>query len=215
MIWRNLSSIMMICGTCKCQVPDNSNYCTRCGAKIGRGLPSPYFSVPARLDFHDEQAIANLTKTLNLKLARTGNKTEIIGALTSAERNGADISQLVKIYRNFINISEKDAETCMITWVGQAYNKTAWQRAMAYAPYKEWIGTPGSQRTRDSHLKMNGVIIQVDEYFVVPGFADRYTHEYVPEALMMFPGDESQDPHQSQICRCRCTLVPGFRKKGK
>lgn len=215
MIGINPLSIMMICGKCKCQIPDNSNFCTRCGAKVDKEALIPNLSIGVRFDLPDEQAITNLIEILNLKLARAGNKTEIISALTTAERKGAGIPQLVSVYRNFVDISERDAETLMRTWSGQAHNKAAWQRAKEYAPYKEWIGTPGSPRTRESHLKMNGVIIPVDEYFIVPGFVDRYTHEKVPEALMMYPGDVSQGPHQSQICRCRCALAPRFLRKGK
>lgn len=210
----NPFSIMMTCGKCHCQIPDKSNYCPRCGAKVDSGQPIPDFSVSVRFDLPNEQAITNLIEILSLELARVENKFAIIGALVAAERKGVGITQMVNVYRNFVDISERDAETCMRTWSGRAYNKAAWQRARAYAPYKEWVSAPGS-RTRDSHLKMNGVIIPVDELFVVPGFIDRYTHEKIPEALMMYPGDISQGPHRSQICRCRCALAPTFRRSGK
>jgi len=151
-----------------------------------------------------------LWRFLNRKLAGVENKNQVITALVAAERKGLGIVHFVKIFRNFIEVSERDAKTYMRTWSGQAHNKSAWQRIREYAPYKEWISTPNSDRTRPSHLAMIGAIVPVDEYFVVPGFIDRFTKEKVPEALMMFPGDESQNPHVSQVCRCRCAVGPRF-----
>jgi Phage Mu protein F like protein. len=203
---------MVVCNSCMKKTPDNSIYCIHCGAKIIRTLPDPKFSVSIHYKV-DERAVSNFVEILNDNLAKVENKNQVIAALEAAERKGSEIAQLVKIFRSFVEVSEHDAETCMRTWSGQAHNKTAWQRTREYAPYKEWLPAPNSDRTRPSHGAMNGVIIPVDEYFVVPGFIDRFTKETIPEALMMYPGDVSRNPHKSQVCRCRCTLAPRFTNK--
>lgn len=204
---------MINCISCRKNIPDNSIFCPYCGAKVITINPDLKFSVEIDFNKADEQAIANLVEILNIKLTGLENKTQIIAALVAEEQKGSGYVPLVKIFRSFVDVSEQDAETYMRTWFGQAYNKASWQRAREYAPYKEWLPALRSDRTRPSHLAMEGVIIPVEEYFVVPGFIDRYTHEKVPEALMMYPGDESQNPHKSQVCRCRCALAPRFMKK--
>jgi len=206
---------MVVCTRCRKKLPDNYHFCIYCGAKISPQVPVPEFSVHVRFDKPDEHAIANFVEILNRKLAGIENRKQVVAALAAAEMKGSGIAPLVKIYRSFTGVSERDAETCMRSWCGQAYNKSAWQRAKECAPYKEWVGTPHSDRTRPSHLAMNGVIIPVDDYFVVPGFTDRFTGERIPEVLMLYPGDESQEPHISQVCRCRCVLVPCFVSKKK
>ena len=53
-------------------------------------------------------------------------------------------------------------------------------------------------RTRDSHLMMDGVVVPMDEKFDVPG------SESTPEAWMEYPGDASAPA--GQVCNCRCTM---------
>ena len=213
------SLFMINCLSCRKDIPDNSNFCPYCGTKVIKINPDLKFSVGIDFNKPNEEGIKNFVEILNIKLAGVENKTQVIAALVERFRFG--IVPLVKTFRNFVEVSEHDAETYMRTWFGQAYNKAAWQRAREYAPYKSWVsGCPqykdrNDGRSRDSHLKMNGVIIPVDEYFVVPGFVDRFTKEKIPEALMMYPGDESQGPHLSQICRCRCAVGPRFLNKRK
>lgn len=205
---------MVVCNSCQKNNPDTSIFCVYCGAKIINTVSDiPIPSIEIRFDKADEQAISNFIEILNKKLAGVENKNQVIAALEAAERKGSGIVQFVKIFRGFVEMSEHDAETCMRTWSTQAHNKASWQRAKEYAPYKEWISTPNSDRTRPSHLAMIGAIVPVDEYFVVPGFIDRFTKEKIPEALMMYPGDESQNPHISQVCRCRCAIGPRFMNK--
>ena len=58
---------------------------------------------------------------------------------------------------------------------------------------KEWLSTKDS-KTRDSHLHVDGQIVEMDEKFNVGGTSLKY------------PGDPNGDP--SEIINCRCTIIP-------
>ena len=65
---------------------------------------------------------------------------------------------------------------------------------------KEWIATR-DDRTRDSHLVMDGVVIPLEDKFEVP------ETEQTAGGWLDYPGDPSADP--SEVCNCRCTIA-GF-----
>ena len=65
---------------------------------------------------------------------------------------------------------------------------------------KEWIATR-DDRTRDSHLVMDGVVIPLEDKFEVP------ETEQTAGGWLEYPGDPSADP--SEVCNCRCTIA-GF-----
>lgn len=68
---------------------------------------------------------------------------------------------------------------------------------------KQWLATHDS-RTRDEHIELDGVEVDVDEYFE-NGLGK-----------IMYPGDPSADP--ANVYNCRCTLVTrvvGFKRNGK
>ena len=64
---------------------------------------------------------------------------------------------------------------------------------------KEWIATL-DDRTRDSHLLMDGVVVPMTEKFEVPATSTS------DGAWMEYPGDPSADA--SEVCNCRCTVAP-------
>lgn len=64
---------------------------------------------------------------------------------------------------------------------------------------KEWISVQ-DDRTRDSHLLMDGVVIPINEKFEVPATSQ------TAGGWLEYPGDPTADP--SEICNCRCTEAP-------
>lgn len=64
---------------------------------------------------------------------------------------------------------------------------------------KEWISTL-DDRTRDSHLLMDGVVVPITEKFEVPATSQS------DGAWMDYPGDASAPA--SETCNCRCTMAP-------
>lgn len=63
---------------------------------------------------------------------------------------------------------------------------------------KEWISVQ-DDRTRDSHLLMDGVVIPITDKFEVPA-----TSQTVG-GWLEYPGDPTADP--SEVCNCRCTIA--------
>ena len=64
---------------------------------------------------------------------------------------------------------------------------------------KEWVATL-DDRTRDSHLLMDGVVVPITEKFEVPATSQS------EGAWMDYPGDASAPA--SETCNCRCTMAP-------
>ena len=58
---------------------------------------------------------------------------------------------------------------------------------------KQWLSMRDS-RVRDSHRKIDGTIVPIDDYFDVNG------------SLMRYPMDMSMDPKLEEVVGCRCTL---------
>lgn len=64
---------------------------------------------------------------------------------------------------------------------------------------KEWISVQ-DDRTRDSHLVMDGVVIPITDKFEVPAT------EYTEGAFMDYAGDATAPV--GQVANCRCTIAP-------
>ena len=64
---------------------------------------------------------------------------------------------------------------------------------------KEWISVQ-DDRTRDSHLLMDGVVIPITDKFEVPATSQ------TDGAWMEYPGDPTAPA--SEVCNCRCTIAP-------
>ena len=64
---------------------------------------------------------------------------------------------------------------------------------------KEWLSVQ-DDRTRDSHLLMDGVVIPIEDKFEVPATSQS------EGALMDYPGDASAPA--SEVVNCRCTTAP-------
>ena len=64
---------------------------------------------------------------------------------------------------------------------------------------KEWISVQ-DDRTRDSHLIMDGVVVPIGEKFEVPATSQS------EGAWMEYPGDPTAPA--GEVCNCRCTTAP-------
>lgn len=68
---------------------------------------------------------------------------------------------------------------------------------------KEWIATTDA-RTREAHLELDGVQVDIDQPFVNS------------IGRIMYPGDPNADPANTYNCRCSIgTRIVGFKKTGK
>ena len=163
----------------------------------------------------DERAIANLSAVSLSDLSgfTAEMSKKIVRDIVEADKQGAGITKFTEIIQNHYNgIGAVRAEAIARTTTTQAYNGAAWSRTKDYAPFKEWLPTLNSDRTRPSHLAMKGVIIPVDDAFDVPAFmASKNTR--VEGCKMMFPGDSSLGAPAGQIIQCRCALAPRFLRK--
>ena len=65
--------------------------------------------------------------------------------------------------------------------------------------YKEWLSVQ-DERTRDSHLIMDGVVVPVTDKFEVPATDNS------DAAFMEYPGDPTAPV--GQVANCRCTIAP-------
>lgn len=74
------------------------------------------------------------------------------------------------------------------------FNITDYNKAkQAGYKYKEWI-TMRDPFVRDTHMRIDGKIIPIDDLFLVG------------ESLMRFPRDTSLGAHPKEIIRCRCVM---------
>ena len=166
---------------------------------------------------YDQQAVDNLAAVSlsDLHGFTAEMSKKIVRDIVEADKKGAGITKFTDIIQEHYNgIGAARAEAIARTVSTQAYNGAAWSRTKEYAPYKEWLPTLHSDRTRPSHLAMKGVIIPVDDAFKVPAFmASKNTR--VESCEMMYPGDSSLGAPAGQIIQCRCALGPRFSTKSR
>jgi uncharacterized protein with gpF-like domain len=163
----------------------------------------------------DEKAIANLSAVSLSDLSgfTADMNKRIIRDIVEADKKGAGITKFSEIIQeHYAGVGLSRAETIARTVTTQAYNEASWSRTRDYAPYKGWIPTMHSDRTRPSHLAMKGVVVDVDQPFEVPAFMAS-KNVRVEACQMMFPGDSSLGAPAGQIIQCRCAVGPRFLKK--
>ena len=134
-------------------------------------------------------------KEVNGKKDKAWNRKKIAGAVLQAVIQGESIPNLAR------RIAEKTAETNMTAMI--RYARTAMTSAqnagrmemlhqadgMGIKAKKVWLATL-DHRTRDTHAKLDGTAVGIDEKF--------------PNGLM-FPGDPNGPP--GECYNCRCTLI--------
>lgn len=137
-------------------------------------------------------------KEINGKKEDAWNRKEIANAVSQGIIQG---ESLPKIAQRIAHDTASQNGSAMMRYARTAM--TAAQNAgrmhtlhraqdMGIKCKKKWLATLDS-RTRDSHAKLDGQTVDIDEPFIVDG------------KEIMFPGDPDADP--SLVYNCRCTLV--------
>lgn len=119
-------------------------------------------------------------------------------ALDEGIKNGESISDIAKRIDNIYSFSEdfrskRIAQTEIIGATNQGQLKAYDE---AGVKQKKWL-TAGDERVRDSHLAMNGQVVDLHQSFT-SGLG----------AKMQYPGDRSSGVDASEIVNCRCTVIP-------
>lgn len=111
---------------------------------------------------------------------------------------GAGIEKVTKeLYRRYLATIEKwqcrrIAQTEAMIGMAQAANDAAKTLSIHFT--KEWC-ISGLGNTRASHELMDGVVVDEDEPFSLPG------------GMMMFPHDTQFNPDAGEIINCACTCI--------
>ena len=161
----------------------------------------------------DMKAIDELSKLslADLKGINADLGRKVLRVIVEDDKKGLGITRIAKdINEQFNKIGLPRAETIARTSINQSYNRAAWERILKYAPFKMWIATVPSERTRDSHRRMHHVIVPADEPFEVPSFKASPKGKTIPGCKMNYPGDVSFGPDLAQIISCRCSIGPKF-----
>jgi len=139
-----------------------------------------------------------LARTVHMKTIAENAQQACRESLLEGLANGETVEQLTDRVREWaLEGKEKHAETVARTEAGSAMNGATFEAFdMAGASAKQWL-TCGDDRVRDTHAEMEGVVVGIDEEFVLPS-----------GDTCMYPGDDSLPPEE--VCNCRCTLLPVF-----
>lgn len=125
--------------------------------------------------------------------------------LSAAIVDGLSLAEKIKVLQNasddlFNEMSKARAELIARTESCTTINAGSTELYKSEGiEQKEWIATL-DDRTRDSHLLMDGVVIPINDKFEVPATSQS------EGAMMMYPGDASAPASQS--CNCRCVVAP-------
>ena len=115
-----------------------------------------------------------------------------------AEDLSAGVEKVTKeLYKRYLATLERwqcrrIAQTEAMIGMGQAANDAAKTLSIHFT--KEWC-ISGLGNTRASHELMDGVTVDEDEPFVLPG------------GMMMFPHDTSMNPDAGEIINCACACI--------
>lgn len=143
-----------------------------------------------------------------LELCRDMNNTtkkKLRKALSESIERGEDLRKQVKALLEVADDSfaeDKKARATLIARTESCSTMNAGAMELYKAEginYKEWISVQ-DDRTRDSHLLMDGTVIPVTDKFEVPATSQ------TEGAWMDYAGDPSAPA--GQVCNCRCTVAP-------
>ena len=143
-----------------------------------------------------------------LELCRDMNNTtkkKLRKALSESIERGEDLRKQVKALIAVADESfaeDKKARATLIARTESCSTMNAGAMELYKAEginYKEWISVQ-DDRTRDSHLLMDGTVIPVTDKFEVPATSQ------TEGAWMDYAGDPSAPA--GQVCNCRCTVAP-------
>ena len=143
-----------------------------------------------------------------LELCRDMNNTtkkKLRKALSESIERGEDLRKQVKALIAVADDSfaeDKKARATLIARTESCSTMNAGAMELYKAEginYKEWISVQ-DDRTRDSHLLMDGTVVPVTDKFEVPATSQS------EGAWMDYAGDPSAPA--GQVCNCRCTVAP-------
>ena len=143
-----------------------------------------------------------------LELCRDMNNTtkkKLRKALSESIERGEDLRKQVKALVAVADDSfaeDKKARATLIARTESCSTMNAGAMELYKAEginYKEWISVQ-DDRTRDSHLIMDGTVIPITDKFEVPAM------DNVDGAFMDYAGDPSAPV--GQVANCRCTVAP-------
>ena len=143
-----------------------------------------------------------------LELCRDMNNTtkkKLRKALSESIERGEDLRKQVKALLEVADDSfaeDKKARATLIARTESCSTMNAGAMELYKAEginYKEWISVQ-DDRTRDSHLLMDGTVVPVTDKFEVPATSQ------TEGAWMDYAGDPSAPA--GQVCNCRCTVAP-------
>ena len=143
-----------------------------------------------------------------LELCRDMNNTtkkKLRKALSESIERGEDLRKQVKALLAVADDSfaeDKKARATLIARTESCSTMNAGAMELYKAEginYKEWISVQ-DDRTRDSHLLMDGTVVPVTDKFEVPATSQ------TEGAWMDYAGDPSAPA--GQVCNCRCTVAP-------
>ena len=129
------------------------------------------------------------------------NERKIKSALLQSILKGESNPKLAKRLQEAVGMNKTSAIRNARTMMTASHNmgkQTFAEEAveMGIKVKKMWIAT-NDDRTRDSHAEMDGVVVDVNEPFIL-------TNMDGSQCELMFPADPDGDPEQ--IYNCRCTM---------
>lgn len=129
------------------------------------------------------------------------NERKIKSALLQSILKGESNPKLAKRLREAVGMNKTSAIRNARTMMTASHNmgkQTFAEEAveMGIKVKKMWIAT-NDDRTRDSHAEMDGVVVEVNEPFIL-------TNMDGSQCELMYPADPDGDPEQ--IYNCRCTM---------
>lgn len=166
-----------------------------------------------RFDMVDEATVKRRVMDGNIKLPKKKinipkdqrwNTKQLNSSVLQGIVNGESMQKIadriLPVVNNNAAAAIRNART-MVTGAQNQGRQDSYEimEEMGVVIHKVWIATP-DERTRESHLELDGEEVEVDEPF---------------SNGLMYPGDPNGDPEEVYNCRCTMrTEVVGFRKEG-
>lgn len=128
------------------------------------------------------------------------NRRRISSVITSAVAQGKSVQEVARSFKTAFNMNRNSAIRNARTWINSVHNGGEYDAAKTAEDCgimmtKRWIATIDN-KTRDSHVLLDGEVVGVDEKFSNGG---------------MFPCDPELEPEEYYNCRCTCIYEPkGF-----
>lgn len=134
-----------------------------------------------------------LNKKKNVRFNKQKLKSLFLGAILGLNISKSIRKAIEKLVDSNRNIAQKNAWTQATKFQNMGRNdryKEAFNQGIDIE--KRWI-TMGDNRVRETHSRLNGATIEIDELF---------------DNSCLYPGDYSHGADISEVAQCRCMLAP-------